>query len=79
MRSGELSTSPTTAFLCRVEVRVLIGKGDRLWSRKNRSGYRFVLTDSADNFVFRLDGFGGRELTARNALGALDDLKFSGG
>ena len=29
--------------------------------------------------MFRFDGFGGRELTARNALRPLDDLKFPGG
>jgi hypothetical protein len=66
-------------LLCRVEVRVLVGKGDGLRTRKNRLDIVLSLTDSADNFMFRLDGFGGRELTARNALKALDDLKFSGG
>ena len=28
--------------------------------------------------MFRFDGFGGGELTARNALWPLDDLKFPG-
>jgi hypothetical protein len=65
-------------LLCRVELRVLIGKGDGLRTRKNRLDIVLSLTDSADNFMFRLDGFGGRELTARNALRALDDLKFPG-
>ena len=46
---------------------MLIGKGDGLRTRKNRLDIVLSLTDSADNFVFRLDGFGGRELTSRNA------------
>ena len=58
---------------------MLIGKGDGLRTRKNRLDIVLSLTDSADNFMFRLDGFGGGELTAGNALRALDDLKFSGG
>src|SRR5207253_1145950 len=66
-------------LLCRVEVRVLIGKGDRLPTRKNLLDIVLSLTDSADNFMFRLDSFSGGELAARNALRALDDLKFSGG
>src|SRR4029077_7318760 len=35
------------------------------------------LTDSADNFMFRLDGFGRCELASSTALMALDDSKFS--
>src|SRR5580693_9337170 len=34
--------------------------------------------DSADNLMFRLNGFGRGELTAGNTLTALDDLKFPG-
>src|SRR4029077_20857346 len=34
-------------------------------------------TDSADNFMFRLDGFGRCELASSTALMALDDSKFS--
>jgi hypothetical protein len=57
---------------------VLIGKGDGLRTRKNRLDIVLSLTDSADNFMFRLDSFGGGELAAWNALRALDDLKFPG-
>src|ERR1700722_4807631 len=36
------------------------------------------LTHLPENFMFRFDGSCGGELTARNALEPLDDLKFSG-
>ena len=66
------------ALLCLVEMRVLVGKGDGLRTRKNRLDMVLSLTHSAENFMFRFDGFGGGELTARNALRPLDDLKFPG-
>ena len=66
------------ALLCPVEMRVLVGNGDGLRTRKNRLDLVLSLTHSAENFMFRFDGFGGRELTARNALRPLDDLKFPG-
>src|SRR5208337_2795341 len=65
-------------LLCSVEVRVLVGSGDGLRTRQNRLNMVLSLTDSADNFMFRLDGFRGGELTAWNALRTLDYLKFSG-
>src|SRR4029077_4405384 len=66
------------ALLCAVELRVLVGNGDRLRTRKNWIDLVLSLTHPQEDFMFRLDGFGGGELTARNALGALDDLKFPG-
>jgi hypothetical protein len=63
-------------LLCPVEVRVLVGKGDGLRTRQNRLDIVLSVTDSADNFMFRLDSFGGGELATWNALKALDDLKF---
>ncbi len=66
------------ALLCAVEMRVLVGNGDGLRTRKNWFDMVLSLTDSADNFMFRFDGFGGGELAARNALSSLDDLKFPG-
>src|SRR5208282_6411462 len=65
------------ALLRVIEMRVLIGKGDGVWTREDWFSMVLPLTHRADNFMFRLDGFGGRELTRRNALRALDDLKFS--
>ena len=58
---------------------MLIGNGDGLRTRKNRLDMVLSLTHSADNLMFRLDGLGGGELTARNALRPLDDLKFPRG
>ena len=66
------------ALLCPVEMRVLIGNGDGLRTRKNRLDMVLALTHPAKNFMFRFDGLGGRELTAGNALRPLDDLKFPG-
>src|ERR1700720_1788691 len=57
---------------------MLVGEGDGLRARKNRLDMVLSLMNSADNFMFRLDGFGGGELTTENALRAFDDLKFSG-
>ena len=56
------------ALLCAVEMRVLVGNGDGLRTRKNWLDLILSLTHPAENFVLRLDGFGGGELTARNAL-----------
>src|ERR1022692_2363739 len=66
------------ALLCPVEMRVLVGNGDGLRTRKNWLDMVLSLTHPAENFLFRCNGFGGGELTARNGLGPLDDLKFSG-
>src|ERR1039458_2649707 len=57
-------------------VRVLVGNGDGVRTRKNRLDMVLALTHSAENLMFRFDGFGGGELTARNALRPVDDLKF---
>src|ERR1700676_1344599 len=57
---------------------MLVGDGDGLQARKNRLNLFLALTDSADNFVFGLDCFGGGELRARNALSSFHDLKFPG-
>ena len=65
------------ALLCPVEMRVLVRNGDGLGTRKNRLDLVLSLTHPAENFMFRFDGFGGGELTARNALRPVDDLKFS--
>jgi hypothetical protein len=62
--------------LCPVEMRVLVGDGDGLGTRKNRFGMVLSVTHPAKNFVFRFDGFGGGELSPRNALWPVDDLKF---
>src|SRR5208282_5338677 len=45
---------------------------------KNRLDLVLSLTHSSENLMFRFDGFRGGELTARNALRPLDDLKFPG-
>src|SRR5208282_5969151 len=66
------------ALLRPVEMRVLVGNGDGLRPRKNRLDPVLALTHPADNFMFRFDGFGGCELTARNSLRPLDDLKLPG-
>ena len=66
------------AFLCPVEMLVMIGNGDGLRTRKNRLDVVLSLTHPAQNLMFCFDGFGGGELAARNALRPLDDLKFSG-
>ena len=55
------------ALLCLVEMRVLVGNGDGVRARKNRFDMVLSLTHSAENFMFRFDGFGGGELTARNS------------
>ena len=70
MRSGELSTSSTTRLLCSVQMWVLVGNGNGLRTRKNRLDLVLSFTNSADNFVFRFDGFGGGELAARNVFEA---------
>jgi hypothetical protein len=57
-------------------MRVLVGNGDGVRARKNRFDMVLAPTHSADNFMFRFDGFRGGELTARNSLWALDDLEF---
>jgi hypothetical protein len=62
--------------LCSVEVRVLVGNGNSVRSRKNRLDMVLALTHPAENFMFRFDGFRGGELTARNSLWAMDDLEF---
>ena len=46
MRSGELSTSSTTVFCAAVEMRVLVGNGDGLRTRKNRLDMVLSLTHS---------------------------------
>src|ERR1039457_4452105 len=55
-----------------------VGNGDGLRTRKNRFDVVLSLTHPTENFMFRFDGFGGGELTARNALIPLNDLKFPG-
>src|ERR1035441_5234725 len=64
------------ALLCPVEMRMLVGNGDGVRMRKNRLDIVLAPTHAADNLMFRFDGFGGSELTARNALRPVDDLKF---
>ena len=66
------------ALLCPVEMRVLVGKGDGVWTREDWFRMVLSLTHRADNFMFRLDGFRGGELAARNAKRPVNDLKFSG-
>ena len=66
------------ALLCPVEMLVLVGNGDGLRTRENWLDMILSLTHPAENFLFRCNGFGSGELTARNALRSLDDLKFSG-
>ena len=58
---------------------MLVGNGDGLLARKNRLDLMFPLAHPANNFLLGGDGFGGRELTGRNALLARDDLEFPGG
>ena len=57
---------------------MLVGNGDGLRTRKNWLDLVLSLAHPAENFLFGGDGFGGGELTARNALLPLDDLKFPG-
>src|SRR5208282_6918640 len=57
---------------------MLVGYGDGLRARQNRLDLVLPLPHPAENFLFRCDGFGGGELTARNAVLTLDDLKFPG-
>src|SRR5579862_5027805 len=59
-------------------MQVLVGKGDGVWTREDWFSMVLSLTHRADNFMFRLDGFRGGELTARNVLSSFDDLKFPG-
>ena len=64
--------------LCPVEMRVLVGNGDGLRTRKNRFTLVLSFLHSVDNLTFRFDGLGGGELTAWNALKPFDNLKFPG-
>src|ERR1039458_10719430 len=57
-------------------MRVLVGNGDGLRTRKNRLDVVLSLMHPAENLMFRFDGFGGSELTARNAPKPLNDLEF---
>ena len=57
---------------------VLIGNVDGLGTRKNWLDLVLSIAHMAEDFLFGGDGFGGRELSARNALRAFDDLKFPG-
>jgi len=66
------------ALLCPVEMWVMVGNGDGARTGKNRLDMILSLTHPAENFLFRCNGFGSGELTARNALRPLDYLKFSG-
>src|SRR5208282_2121793 len=66
------------ALLRMIEVRVLIGKGDGVWTREDWFSMVLSLTHRADNFMFRFDGFRGCVLAARNTLSSLHDLKFPG-
>ena len=66
------------ALLCPIEMLVLVGNGDGLRTRKNWLDLVLSLAHPAEDFLFGGDGFGGGELTARNALLSLDDLEFPG-
>ena len=66
------------ALLRVIEMRVLIGKGDGVWTREDWFSMVLSLTHRADNFMFRFDGFRGGVLAARNALSSFHDLKFPG-
>jgi hypothetical protein len=57
---------------------VLIGNADGLGTRKNWLDLILSIAHTAEDFLLGGDGFGGGELTARNALRAFDDLKFPG-
>jgi hypothetical protein len=59
-------------------MRVLIGKGDGVWTREDWFSMVLSLTHRADNFMFRLDGFRSGEVTTGNAFRSLNDLKFPG-
>src|SRR5258708_3071622 len=65
------------ASLCPVEMLVMIGNGDGLRTRKNRLDVVLSLTHPPQNLMFCFDGFRGGELSARNALGSVEYLKFS--
>jgi hypothetical protein len=65
-------------LLCVIQVRVLVGNGDSLRPRKNRLDLVLSRTHPTE-FMFRFDGLGSSELTARNTLRPFDDLKFAGG
>src|SRR3984893_584797 len=66
------------ALLRVIEMRVLIGKGDGVWTREEWFSMVLSLTHRADNFMFRLDGFRSGEVASGNAFGSLNDLKFPG-
>ena len=66
------------ALLRVVEMFMPVGNGDRLRARKNWLDLIFPLAHPMKNFLFGGDGFGGGELTARNALLPLDNLEFPG-
>src|ERR1700676_3397194 len=57
-------------------MRVLVSNCDGVRARKNRLDMVLALTHPAENLMFRFDGFGGSELTARNAPRPLNDLEF---
>jgi hypothetical protein len=57
---------------------VLIGNADGLGTRKNWLDSILSIAHTAEDFLLGGDGFGGGELSARNALRAFDDLKFPG-
>src|SRR5271165_1704333 len=59
-------------------MRVLVGKGDGLRTRKNRLDLVLALTHPAKNVMLCFDGLSGGELTTRNTLSAVDDLKLTG-
>jgi hypothetical protein len=57
---------------------VRICNADGLGTRKNWLDLILSIAHTAEDFLLGGDGFGGGELSARNALRAFDDLKFSG-
>src|ERR1700730_10916191 len=66
------------ALLRVIEMRVLIGKRDGVWTREDWFSVVLSLTHRADNFMFRFDGFRGGVLAAWNTLSSFHDLIFSG-
>jgi len=57
---------------------VLIGNADGLGTRKNWLDLILSIAHTAEDFLLGGDGSGGGELTTRNTLLPINDLKFPG-